>query len=83
MNTITIPIGFTNASDMNTWYAKFDDKAIEICKKYGVMELWDNAKIIKDENTFQVAIVSLGVSVRGSNSQKAENEILKTFESMF
>ena len=82
MNTMTIPIGFTNASEMNKWYTIFQDKAIEICKKYIVMELWDRARIDKDYNTFQIAIVSLGSWIANSNEEKAAKEILKTFESM-
>jgi hypothetical protein len=82
MNTITAPIGFTNALEMNKWYDIFQSKSIEICKKYSVIELWERAVIYKDENTFQVAIVSLGSWISNSNTERAAKEILKTFESM-
>ena len=83
MNTLTVPISFMNIEVMNKWYKVFEDESFKICKKYHVEELWDNAVILKDDKKNELALVSLGAYSLGSNTEKAVNEIVEKFESMF
>ncbi|MBN8877652.1 MAG: hypothetical protein J0I32_08920 [Sphingobacteriales bacterium] len=83
MSTITIPITFTDLEKMEKWYADFDNNARNICKKYNVPELWEKTIIQKDNEKMELAIVSFGTCVSGSNKEKAENEIIRVFESMY
>ena len=72
-----------NIKVMKQWYGKFEEHAINICRKYNVPALWDNAIILKDDNILTIAIVSFGAYLRDSNEEKAVDEIVKVFESMF
>lgn len=80
MNGITTPISFANTAMLNEFYFKLNQKAIAICVKYSVPELWENAIIYKDENKKELSIFSWGMHITaGSNQEKAEAEILKAF----
>ena len=80
---ITNPIYFQSLRAMNDFYNQFEHQAIAICRKYNVMDLWDNPNIQKDQQNFSLAIISLGASAKGSNRDKAINEIIDTFNGMF
>jgi hypothetical protein len=82
MNTITPPIKFTNIAAMNKCYGDFEKEALEICRKYNTANVWETAKILKDEKSLQFAIVSLSPYVKGSNEEKAVKEILIAFKSI-
>jgi len=72
-----------NIEVMNKWYAVFYQKAKNICMKYNVPELLDNARIDKDDSNLEVTILSLGAYAKGSNTEKAVNEIVQLFETDF
>ncbi|MCX8523098.1 hypothetical protein OF897_04075 [Chryseobacterium formosus] len=82
MRGITIPIGFTDIETLNAFYARFEAKALLICEKYNVPELWKYAVINKDSINLELSIISLGSYVSGSPTEKAANDILYTFEEM-
>lgn len=79
MRGITHPIHFENIESMDQFYSEFEVKAIEICKKYKVPELWTIAKIYKDDASLALSIISLGAHIEGSNEEKAANEIINVF----
>lgn len=83
MHGITLPISFVNIEVMNKWYDAFFDQAKSICRKYNVPELLDNARIYKDDRKLEVSIVSLGAYIKGSDTEKAVNEIVQLFEPNF
>lgn len=83
MNGITKPITFANIELMNQYYSEFEKKAIQICSKYYVSELWENAKILKDDKQLKLSIISLGTYGKGTNTEKAVNEIIEAFENLF
>ena len=46
-------------------------------------ELWNRARIYKDDVAFELSIISLGSYIKGSNDEKAVNEIIKTVNDLF
>lgn len=80
---ITHPIHFNDIKTMNQFYSEFEEKAINICKKYEVPEIWDNARINKNEESLELSIISLGSYLTGSNYEKAVKEIIKAFNDSF
>ena len=83
MNGITRPVSFVNIELLNQYYSKFEKSAMQICNKYNVNELWDNAKILKDETRLELSIISLGAYEKGTNTERAVNEIIQAFEDLF
>ncbi len=83
MTGITQPISFNDIEAMNQFYSEFEKKAINICEKYAVTEIWDNAKIYKNDESLELSITSLGSYIKGSNDEKAIKEIIKAFNDLF
>lgn len=80
---ITQPIHFNDIETMNQFYSEFEEKAINICEKYEVPQIWDNARIYKNNESFELSIISLGSYLKGSKDEKAINEIIKAFNDPF
>ena len=79
---LTVPISFENTVAMNKWFSNFEVKARAICQKYNDLDLWEKrTKILKDDKENKIAIVSMGTSINGSNTNRAIEEILKAFNS--
>lgn len=82
MNTITTIICFENNRQLESFYDSFENIALKICRDYDSMEVWVNAKMLKDHVNHKLAIISIGAWVKSSNQEKAANEIIATFENM-
>ena len=80
---IAVPVNFNSAGKLNEWYMLFENKSLEICRRYDAMNVWDKVVILKDDSKFQLGIVSIGSWDVNSNQYKAANEIVGTFEAMF
>lgn len=83
MNMVTVPIKFRNIDAMDAWYHDFEKKAIEICRKYGDVTIWDHVKIYRNTAECELAIASMGTYDSGSKKEKALEEILNLFNSGF
>lgn len=77
---LTVPIYFENTFDMNKWFSNFEEKARAISQRYNDLDLWEKrTKILKDDKENKIAIVSMGPYIKGSNTHRAIEEILKAF----
>lgn len=79
---ITHPIQFENIDKMNQFYSNFETKAKAICKRYDVPELWSSIRMYKDEESLELSITSVGAHLKGSNEEKAANEIINAFNNL-
>jgi hypothetical protein len=60
---------FEDINGMNIWFNNFEDRAIEVCKKYNDLDFWARRTIIdRNDQKFEIAVVSMGSIAPGSRT---------------